>query len=230
MLEPLFGSNPHMWPGVLAPNAGWAQLPAPFGNRTIGAGVAGFSSPQILPTTPTGGTSIGPQGSSAGSVFPTEAYGFSAGPVGFAQPPFVGANYGFGFPVANNPFVGAPFTGLVGHEIATFSIPALLTAVAFRRGQPVGPMNDQELEDFIYDALELLPGTNEVEVRCEASRVTFTGSVQHRRLKRDVGEIGWAIPGVNDVQNNLTIATRRRSRGAAREAEAHAGPTGRKQA
>jgi hypothetical protein len=49
----------------------------------------------------------------------------------------------------------------------------------------------------------------------------LTGSVPHKRLKRDIGEIAWAIPGVNDVQNNLTIAARRRSRTANRESEAH---------
>ena len=92
----------------------------------------------------------------------------------------------------------------------------------------MGPTNDQELEDFIYDALELLPGTNEVEVRCESGRITITGIVQHKRLKRDVGEIAWTIPGTNDVQNNITIATRRRAR--ARDAETSSGgSTGRKQ-
>jgi hypothetical protein len=33
--------------------------------------------------------------------------------------------------------------------------PALITAVATRRGQPQGPTNDPELEDFLYDVLEL---------------------------------------------------------------------------
>jgi osmotically-inducible protein OsmY len=90
--------------------------------------------------------------------------------------------------------------------------PALLGAVALRRGQPQGPTNDQEVEDFIYDALEFLSGTADVDVRCENGRATLTGSVHHKRIKRDVGEIAWAIPGVNDVQNNLTIASRRRAR------------------
>jgi osmotically-inducible protein OsmY len=88
-----------------------------------------------------------------------------------------------------------------------------------RRGQPQGPANDQEIEEFIYDALELLPGTNDVEVRAEGGRVTLTGGVQQKRLKRDVGEIAWAIPSVSDVMNNVNIATRRRSRATGREAE-----------
>jgi osmotically-inducible protein OsmY len=94
-----------------------------------------------------------------------------------------------------------------------YALPSLLAVVAQRRGQPMGPTTDQEVEDFIYDALEWLTGASDVEVKCDGGRVTATGSVPHKRLKRDVGEIAWAIPAVNDVQNNLTITTRRRSRG-----------------
>jgi hypothetical protein len=94
-------------------------------------------------------------------------------------------------------------------------VPALLATVAVRRGQPLGPTNDQEIEDFVYDVLELLPGSGEVDVRCEGGRVTLTGTVHYKRLKRDVGEIAWAIPGVTDVHNTITIAARRRSRAVA---------------
>jgi hypothetical protein len=102
---------------------------------------------------------------------------------------------------------------------ANATAPALLAAVAARRGQPLGPTNDQEIEDFFYDALEIFPGAIEVEVRSESGRITLTGRVQHKKLKRDIGEIAWATPGVNDVQNNLTITARRRPRGAVREQE-----------
>jgi hypothetical protein len=97
--------------------------------------------------------------------------------------------------------------------------PMLLNAVALKRGQPLGPTNDQEVEDFIYDALELLPGTSEIEVRCDNGRAIVTGSVPNKRLKRDVGEIAWNSPGVNDVQNSVAIATRRRSRTSGRDNE-----------
>lgn len=91
------------------------------------------------------------------------------------------------------------------------SAQGLLAAVAMRRGQPMGPSNDQEIEDFMYDALEYLPGATDVEVRCESGgRITLTGNVAHKRLKHDVGEIAWTIPAVSDVQNNLTITARRR--------------------
>jgi hypothetical protein len=97
--------------------------------------------------------------------------------------------------------------------------PMLLNAVALRRGQPLGPTNDQEVEDFIYDALELLPGTSDIEVRCDNGRAILNGTVSNKRLKRDVGEIAWSIPGVNDVQNSVAIATRRRSRTSGRDNE-----------
>ena len=102
---------------------------------------------------------------------------------------------------------------------------ALVASVATRRGQPNGPATDAEIEDFLNDALDLIAGTADVEVRCEGGRAILTGSVTHKRHKRDIGEVAWAIPAVSDVQNNLTIVTRRRGRGAAsgREADASAG-------
>lgn len=116
-----------------------------------------------------------------------------------------------GFP---SPYPPGPTlaSNLVGdpHGIVTAS--SLLAAVAWRRGQPQGPSNDHEVEDFIYDALDLLPGAADVDVRCENGRATLTGSVQHKRTKRDVGEIAWAIPALQDVQNNVSVASRRRGR------------------
>jgi BON domain-containing protein len=105
----------------------------------------------------------------------------------------------------------------------------LLAAVAMRRGQPQGPTNDQEVEDFLYEALDLLGGTSDVEIRCEGGRTALTGTVPHKRVKRDIGEIAWAIPAINDVQNNVTIASRRRTRTANREGEHQPGVSARKQ-
>lgn len=116
-------------------------------------------------------------------------------------------------------------------EMPTVTPQALLTAVAIRRGQAVAPSSDQEIEDFISDALDLLPGANDVEVRCENGRATLTGTVSHKRLKRDVGEIVWAIPSVSDVHNNVTITARRRARPSSRDSETPvAAGAGRKQA
>jgi hypothetical protein len=108
--------------------------------------------------------------------------------------------------------------------------PGLITAVALRRGQPQGPANDQDVEDLLYDVLELLPGASDVEIRFDGGRVTFTGNVPHKRLKRDIGEIAWALGAVSDVQNNVAIATRRRARPGIREAEAQPSSPARKQA
>jgi BON domain len=103
--------------------------------------------------------------------------------------------------------------------MAGVTAPALVMVVALRRGQLSGPTSDPEIEDFLYDALDFLPGANDVEVRCESGRTTLTGTVSQKRLKRDIGEIAWAIPGINDVQNNIAIAPRRRSRTSSRESE-----------
>jgi hypothetical protein len=114
--------------------------------------------------------------------------------------------------------VAAPFPPVFNPDSAGVTAPALVMAVAMRRGQPAGPSSDQEIEDFIYDALDLFPGANDVEVRCDSGRTTLTGNVSQKRLKRDVGEIAWAIPAISDVHNNITIAPRRRARTQNREA------------
>lgn len=153
----------------------------------------------------------------------------------WAPPPIPIANQltapaiGFGPMVPGQPLLQGqgPFTasGPYSNPItapdvsANTTVPALLAAVAMRRGQPLGPTNDQEIEDFFYDALEVFPGAGEVEVRSESGRITLTGRVLHKKLKRDLGEIAWATPGVSDVQNNLTITARRRPRAAARDQE-----------
>jgi BON domain-containing protein len=148
------------------------------------------------------------------SLSPTEPYGFGAG----MTPTSAGS--GFGTPLS--PIGPSP----VGSGITAQT---LVGAVAMRRGQPLGPTNDQEIEDFIADALDVLPGTNDVEVRCEGGRATLTGSASHKRIKRDAGEIAWAIPSVTDVQNNIAIAARRRARGQGRETETATTTPGRKQ-
>jgi len=204
MIEPLFGSVSPLWPGVSAP--GW---PVTAGNRPMPSTAMGVGVPQASPgMTGLAGASAGllrPQTIPSSPISP-EIY--EAGRIG----------------------VAGTFPPQLPPEIAVgYSVPALLATVAMRRGQPLGPTNDQEIEDFIYDALELLAGTSEVEVRCEGARATITGTVPHKRLKRDVGEIAWGIPSLNDVQNNVTIATRRRARTGGREGEIQPVPPGRKQ-
>ena len=140
-----------------------------------------------------------------------------------AQQSLAGPGLAVAYPYAANALAAqlADPTGVV-------TASSMLAAVAIRRGQPQGPTNDAEVEEFIYDALDLLPGAADVELRCESGRVTIAGSVPHKRIKRDVGELAWAIPGVHDVQNNVSITSRRRARAASREAEASAGTSVRK--
>jgi hypothetical protein len=109
-------------------------------------------------------------------------------------------------------------------------VPTLVTAIALRRGRPQGPTNDHEIEDFIYEAFEFVSGSSEVDVRCEGGRVTLSGPVFHKRVKHDLGEIAWALPVVSDVQNNVTLTTRRRSRQPGRESESQPSVAARKPA
>ena len=185
MNEPLYGSVSQPWPPVPFPPTAWLpSAMSPAVRPLFGAASA------VLPSPP--GLTSG-----IATVSPPAA-GLAAG----NMPPAIGAT------------VGATIPSFAGSDVMVgVPVPAFLAAVAVRRGQPLGPTNDQEIEDFIYDALELLPGSSEVDVRCEGGRVTFTGTVHYKRLKRDVGEIAWAIPNVNDVHNTITITARRRSRG-----------------
>ena len=119
----------------------------------------------------------------------------------------------------------APLTTplVVPYGLNGVTAPSVIAAVALRRGLPQGPTNDHDVEELLYDAMELLPGSSDVEVRCEGGRVSLSGSVPHKRIKHDLGELAWAIPVINDVQNTVTITGRRRSRAFGREAEPQQG-------
>lgn len=198
MNETIFGSGTPVWTAM--PSIGLAYQPMSVSNRPIAAPL--FSSTAIP-----GG--IGSALTGAGLS---------------AQQNLAGSGY-----VAPYAFPLNPATALTGQDVnGLVTASSLLTAVAQRRGQPQGPVNDHEVEEFIYDALDLLPGTADVEVRSENGRVTLTGVVQHKRTKRDIGEIAWALPGLQDVQNNVSITSRRRGR-AGREAETPASASARKQ-
>ena len=216
MLEPVFGSGGQMWTTV--PPSGFAFQPIAIGGGPIAPafGSPGFSG---IPS----GVQTGSQPLPSPSPLPTSAYGYGPGLIAISPQ---------GLSAINLPgTLGRNPTSLGGSEpLVGLTAPSLLAAVAMRRGQPQGPANDQEVEDFIFDALELLPGASDVEVRCEGGRVILTGTVPHKRAKRDVGEIAWAIPALHDVQNNLTIASRRRTRAAGRESEGATSAPNRKQA
>ena len=204
MGEMLFGSAPQIWPQLSVPAFG--QFQSFPGSRALVTPQAPFG-PRPAPFA--GAMSSGPM--LAGP--PPDPTQLGAAQLGTAQ-------------LGLTPAVGAAVQALAASDFAVGITPqALLATVAMRRGQPMGPTTDQEIEDFVYDALDLLSGATDVEARCEAGKVLLTGSVPNKRVKRDIGEVAWAIPSVNDVQNNITIIAKRRSRGQGREAEAAAGAT-----
>ena len=205
MNEMLFGSGPQLWP-TLPGMSLFHTLPGP---RVMSGG------PPTMTMSPGQVPGMLPL---ATATHPGEV----GQPLGSAWPPLTSVSLAG----------AAPLLAASSEYAGGISPQALLAVVAIRRGQPMGPTTDQEIEDFVCDALDLLAGTNDVEVRCENGRATLTGIVPNKRVKRDAGEILWAIPSVNDVQNNITIAARRRARGVGRETETSAvsaGP-GRKQA
>lgn len=209
MADPLFGATTPVWNALHS----FGYFPASVLSGIAGlgppglAGMAGSRSMFQAPTMTAGAVTT--QGTPTLQTSPASSLG-SYAPAVAPQGPF---------PILTGPEIGVGITA-----------PALLTAVAIRRGQPQGPSTDQEVEDFIYDALDLLPGASDIEVRCDAGIVTLTGTVTHKRLKRDAGEIAWAIPNVHDVQNNVTVSARRRQRGPRRENEPPTpGPATRKQ-
>jgi len=204
MAEPFMGSV-SQWPSLQVPAMGYSPTSVTQVSRP-----PNLFSPSIIGTA---------GGSWTPSPSPADPYAYGIGVV----PGTSGSGFGAGLSaVVPGPIAGS-MPAFASPEIAVgVTPPALLATVAMRRGQPFGPTNDHEIEDFIYDALDLIPGTSDVEVRCEGGRATFTGSVPHKRVKRDIGEIAWALPTLTDVQNNITIAARRRSRPPNREAEAPA--------
>ena len=220
MNETMFGTGSPMWTAM--PSLALAYQPIGLGNRAIAAPL--FNSSGI--SGGIGGGPLGGQPLAAPGPLTAPAYGSGGAVATTAQPNLAGSGLATAYP-----FVASPLAPMMMMPDATglVTAPSLLAAVAMRRGQPLGPTNDSEIEEFIYDALDLLTGAGDVDVRCENGRVTLTGSVQHKRTKRDVGEIAWAIPALHDVQNNVSIVSRRRSR-TSREAEALASGSSRKQA
>jgi BON domain len=236
MSEPFFGSvaSAPIWPGGPYSGFGPFQTPIGLGSRPVGIG-EGFAS-SYLPQT--GPPMLGQAFPVAGSFgLPSPGYASTSQPYGPGGGMMTGPPAGstFGQPGQSQGIPGMPaisatpggYPAFGGFEVPTgIAVAALVAGVAMRRGQPFGPTNDHEIEEFIYDALDLLPSTNDVEVRAEGGRVTLTGLVQHKRLKHDIGEIPWATPGVNDVVNNLVITARRRTRGVGRETESPTTATG----
>jgi BON domain len=237
MTEPFFAGSASafpMWPGFP-----WGPQQPPFSgaSSSIGTGATSFGSPPITAGTPMTAAPFGTPTAALTGLSPVN-YGATPPPYGPALGPAFGASpgafpsYSFqvpwtGFGQGVPSFTSSPFGG---HELSA-GVPAsaLVSVIAMKRGQPMGPTNDREIEEVIYDALDWMWGTNDVEARCEGGRITLSGSVSNKRIKRDVGEVAWAIPSIADVQNNVTITARRRGRHDQREQESQPATAGRKQ-
>src|SRR5262249_19578467 len=155
-----FGSVTPTWPAAYTPAFGYPQTPVTQSPQSIGP--LPVPTPQAAAMLSHGTIS----GAPVGTAFPINTYGLSS-----TVPALAG--------LTPNPLpVAGPLTGVD----ARFGIaaPVLLAAVGMRRGQPLGPTNETEIEEFIYDALELLSGAGDVDVRCEGGRVTLMGSVPHK--------------------------------------------------
>ena len=218
MVEMTFGSGSPMWTAM--PSVGLPYQLTGLGTLPSAAPV--FSSP--MNAGGIGAGTAGGPGLTAPGALATAIYGYGSSVAPNAQQNLAAPGVAVAYP-----FASSPFAAQIADASGVVTASSMLATVAMRRGQPQGPTSDAEVEEFIYDALDLLPGAADVEIRCESGRVTMTGSVQHKRTKRDVGELAWAIPGLQDVQNNISITSRRRARAAGREAEAPASVSARKQ-
>jgi len=76
-----------------------------------------------------------------------------------------------------------------------------------------GTRSDEEIRNELYDALDedpQIPYDTDIDVEINDGVVTLTGIVRSRYIKMAAGNCAWMTPGVQDVNNNLTVTGRRR--------------------
>jgi hypothetical protein len=89
--------------------------------------------------------------------------------------------------------------------------PDLVDPLPSQRGR--GPKNYRRTDERIRDEVCSLLTIDEevdasdIDVAAADSIVTFVGTVKNRNMKRRAEDIALSVPGVVDVQNELTIAT-----------------------
>jgi len=201
MAEPVFGTVSPIWSAVPFPGVAWFQAPM-TGTGPIGA-TAGIAGPQGQPAFGSGMTTS----AQASRPLAGEPYAFARGippqgPVtgfGGGSPSYAPAPTGSAFSPWGPPMGGPEMT--VG-----ITAPVLVSAIAQRRGQPAGPTSDQEFEDFIYDALDLLPGSSEVEVRCDGGRISLMGAVS----RSDSNATSARLPGPSRASTTCRTTSRSR--------------------
>lgn len=75
-----------------------------------------------------------------------------------------------------------------------------------------GLPTDPEIVEMVYDSLDsdpLIPYRADITVDSNAGVVTLSGTVPTKQIKHAAGNDAWAIPGVDDIQNNLQIVSKR---------------------
>jgi hypothetical protein len=78
-----------------------------------------------------------------------------------------------------------------------------------------GLPTDDEIAEMVYDAIDadpIIPYDADINVDVDAGTVTVTGTVPSKQVKHAVGDDAWWIPGVDDIRNDLQVATRRGGR------------------
>lgn len=138
----------------------------------------------------------------------------ACGPVGAFGPMGFGGQMGYGWGVGYGPgippWMGAPAYGQFGGWGVgvgptwggTYAPPAYFGTAP----------SDEEIANMIYDALDadpIIPYDSDINVDVTAGVVTLTGTVPSKRIKHAAGDDAWWVPGVIDINNQLTISGRR---------------------
>lgn len=127
-------------------------------------------------------------------------YAPAFGQGGFA--PWWGGGFGYGGGQQYGQFGPTPWQGY-----GTFPTPGFGTAPAF-----YGAMNDQELKDFVENAIDndpAIPAQAMISVDARNGVVTLTGTVPNKRIKHAAGDDAWFVPQVTDVDNEIQVVPRR---------------------
>ena len=72
--------------------------------------------------------------------------------------------------------------------------------------------SDEEIRNMIYDSLDAdptIPYDSDINVDVTGGLVTLTGTVPSKRIKHAAGDDAWWVPGVIDINNQLSISGRR---------------------
>src|SRR5262249_59335633 len=125
MNEMLFGSGPQLWPTL----PGWSVFHPLSGTRVMSGGPP---SAMTMSPGPVPGILPMASGTPAGDL---------QQPIGSAWPPLASVSLA----------TAAPLLAASSEYAGGVSPQAVLAAVAIRRGQPMGPRTDQEIEDFVGD-------------------------------------------------------------------------------